>query len=105
MGADGYFEGLKTINVQLAEIMGRRYVIDHCISAFRQSQEEKLFRVYVTDCLRAAIRSDGARYWDLIKPQTDTRTDVEIVNSIKDKMRRLMNEPTELGGVSDAGLN
>lgn len=92
MGADEYFEGLKTINLDLLEIMGRRYVIEHCISAFRAKQEEKMFRVYVTDALRALCRSEGTRYWDMIKPNTGNKQDEEIVNEIKDKIRSLNDE-------------
>lgn len=93
MGADEYFEGLKTINLDLLEIMGRRYVIEHCISAFRAKQEEKLYRVYVTDALCALCGSNGMRYWEMIQPKTDdSRQDEEIINGIKDKIRSLNDE-------------
>lgn len=73
-------------------------MIEHCISAFRQKQEERIFRVYVTDCLKALCRSDGARFWDLIKPTKDEgQTEVETVNNIKDRMRGINDESAESG--------
>lgn len=97
MGADEYFEGIKSVNPQLLEIMGRRYVIESCISALNSKHEEMMFRVYVTDALRALCRSNGARYFDLISRKADTRQDAEVVNDIKDKMRGLNDESAELG--------
>ena len=33
--------------------MGRRYVIDHCISALKLNNEVRSYRIYVTDALMA----------------------------------------------------
>lgn len=86
------------------EMMGRRYVIDCCISAFRAKQEDLIYRVYVTDLLRALTRADCARYYDLIKPtKDDGQTVVETVNDIKDRLRGLNDEQrNELGSEPDA---
>lgn len=42
--------------MDLAEIVGNGYVMDHCISVFLHETKEKTdelkYRIYVTDCLR-----------------------------------------------------
>lgn len=99
MGADEYAEGLRTINPQLLEILGRSYVIESCITAFRVKQEEMIYRVYITDTLRAIARSGAPRYWDFIKPSKDEgQSDVQAVNEIKDRLRGINDESAELGG-------
>lgn len=40
-------------------------MIEHCVSAFNKIQEEKLYRIYVTDCLKV-ITGTKARYKDWI---------------------------------------
>ena len=37
--------------------MGPRYILDHCIEAYRQEQEEKQFRAYITDGIMAATEN------------------------------------------------
>lgn len=39
--------------MDLLELLGSGYVIEHCVSAFSERQKEKSFKVYVTDCLQA----------------------------------------------------
>ena len=71
----------------MLDLFGRRYVIDHCISAFRIQAEEKIYRVYVTDGLRALCGGQGDRYYDLITPgKEETRTAEEIIDNIKGKL-------------------
>ena len=33
-------------------MLGKKYLIDYCLSCFLKEQDEKLFRAYVTDALR-----------------------------------------------------
>ena len=35
------------------ELLGRGYVIEHCISALKSNNEEKAYKIYVTDALKA----------------------------------------------------
>lgn len=99
MGADEYGEGLRTVNPQLLEIMGRSYVIECCITAFRVKQEELIYREYVTTMLRGLARSEAPRYMDIIKPSSvDEQNVVEKVNDIKDRMRGINDESAESGG-------
>lgn len=61
MGADEYFRLCESIRLDLLELYGSGYVIDHCIAAFHAIQEEKGYRMYVTDALKA-IAENSARY-------------------------------------------
>ena len=40
--------------------MGSGYVIEHCVSAFRKSEEEKAFRGYLSDAAMAISRNTSA---------------------------------------------
>lgn len=33
-------------------MIGKGYVIDHCVSLFKKKQEKKLYQIYVTDTLK-----------------------------------------------------
>lgn len=50
----------------------------------KQALEEKAYRIYVTDSLRAIINNpENQRYADMIKPQkVETRTAKEIIDHI-----------------------
>lgn len=41
------------------ELFGRGYVIDHCIAFFKNRQEERLYKAYVTDVLRTLAELTG----------------------------------------------
>ena len=97
MGADRYGEYIQSIRLDLLELFGSGYVIQHCISAFTKDQKEQLYRVYITDALKIiaenTARSNGgnmiqARYAELINPpEEETRTKDEIVGNIRAKIR------------------
>lgn len=57
--------------------MGTGYVVEYCVSRFREKQEEKLYKAYITDALMTLnnniARAFGGntitvRYLDLGKP-------------------------------------
>ncbi len=54
MGAEAWFDALEDIRLDLLNIYGRRYVIEHCVSAIRRKNEAKdeLFKIYITDMLK-----------------------------------------------------
>ena len=60
----------------------------------KQAQEELLYRVYMTDSIKALVGNE-TRYADLImrsdKENADTRSADEIKSDIKSKLRRLGN--------------
>jgi hypothetical protein len=39
--------------LDLLDLFGSGYVIDHCVSAFSKKQQDKLYKIYVTDCLQS----------------------------------------------------
>lgn len=55
----------------------------------RQALEDKAYRIYVTDSLRAIINNpSNMRYADAIKPQrVEKRTATEIINHIKNGLQ------------------
>ena len=66
----------------------------YCIARYKREQEEKAYRVYVTDALRLTVENTAkfaggnyikARYIDIIEPKkVDTRTgDVIVADIIK----------------------
>ena len=56
VGPNGYLDLCEDIRLDLLELYGRGYVIDHCIAALLRKQKkeakETLFRMYVTDALK-----------------------------------------------------
>ena len=72
----------------MLELYGSGYVIEHCISAFRKSQEEKAYRIYVTDALYY-LGGLNMRFADIIKPQVhETRSANEIIDNLKAKLSK-----------------
>lgn len=33
-------------------LFGKGYAIQHCVSLFRKEQEEKAYKIYITECLK-----------------------------------------------------
>lgn len=52
MGTDEYFEAITTIRLDMLELIGRGYAIEHCVSFFNKKREEQAFRYYITDAIR-----------------------------------------------------
>ena len=52
MGSAKYTELISTIRLDLLDLFGSRYVIDHCIAALNKSRKESAYRSYVTDALK-----------------------------------------------------
>jgi hypothetical protein len=120
MGADEYFECIRDINPITLSFMERSYVIDFCIAALKKKREELLYRVYITDCLKAIAENTAhyvgttglvkagmtmqSRYADLVldkqntkgkAPQKEkTQTADEVVETIKNKLKKLGSKPS-----------
>ena len=87
MGSDQYLELLETVRLDYAEMLGSGYIIEHCVSAFNKLQEEKIYRIYVTDTLKS-LSGANVRWYDLIdRTPRDERTFEEIT---KDVWSRIM---------------
>ena len=80
----------------MLDLLGKSYVVDHCIAFFKKRSENELYQVYTADALFyineiIATRFSGKmlskRYYDLLhKKPEDTRTAQEIVDSIRSKL-------------------
>jgi hypothetical protein len=78
-------------------VLGKGYIISHCVAFIKKEQEEQIFRLYITDALKILTENTakmygGAsltkRYADIIdmsKP-VETRTQEEIIDHIKRKL-------------------
>lgn len=92
----------------MAEIMGRRYIIEHCATEYRRRMLDKAYQTYITDCLKGIAdlnlkyfsHNNNAelitkRFADILRPENvDKRTSDEIASDI---MAR--------AGLSFAGVN
>lgn len=72
-------------------------MIDHCVSAFSQMQQDKLYRIYLTDALKyisentmgGERRSGMSKRWiDLAEPKVveETRSAEEIISDFKRRL-------------------
>lgn len=83
---------MRSIRLDMLELMGSGYVIEHCVSAFRKEQAEMQYRSYIADALKAladnTARHGGVimreRYADMIGSgkKKDTRTGDEIAQDV-----------------------
>ncbi len=92
----------------MLEVLGRGYVIEHCISTLKSNNETKSYRIYVTDALMAIAENTthllGAqgvvdygktiktRWIDTLKPAPeeepeDNRPSEEIASDIWQRIR------------------
>ena len=68
----------------MLELFGSGYVIDHCIAAYNDRQEQLSWQIYMADSAAAIINGLGGesrfpRWWNLIhKEQKEERTGDEI---------------------------
>lgn len=75
------------------ELFGSGYVIDHCISAYNLYTEDKIYKMYVTDVLRAG--RDIPRWIDLIEQSygdENKETAEEIVSRLSEGLDKLGGE-------------
>ena len=95
-GADGYFESVRDIRLDLLELLGRGYVVENCIAFFKIKREREKYLMYYADCL-SILTDNTARYTggkyikrlsEIEKPE-EKRTASEIIDSIKAKLREV----------------
>ena len=88
----------------MLDLMGSDYVLDYCVDAALQDNENKLLTVYFTDVLRGILSGvchlgnvdvEIPRWLDWQKddrPAEKQKTSDEIISSIKDTLRKLGGE-------------
>ena len=81
-------------------MFGSGYVIEHCISVFKNMQDEKAFRIYMTDVgyqlsnfIGKIYGASGdlvkSRYCDIIQPAKPKKEETaeDIITRIRKKLR------------------
>lgn len=82
----------------MVELLGRQYVLDFCVSECSAMNQEKAYRVYMSDVLKVLAEGYYAahggklelpRLYDQLYGPTEpeeTRTEAEIIEDIKRKL-------------------
>lgn len=85
-------------------MLGKGYIIEHCIAYIKQKAEEDLYRGYITDAFRVIanntshLREGGMemsmRFADILaerEPQHEKpeMTGQQVISNMKDKLRKL----------------
>lgn len=64
------------INLEMLDLIGKGYIVDHCVSLFNNKAKERLYQTYITDTLKCLNdnlakviggTSIKARYYDLLE--------------------------------------
>ena len=97
MGADGFAECLDTIRIDLMDILGKGYIIQHCVAFLKNKAVYKAYQICVTDALKVIAENTAhanggltlnMRFADVISDeQPEERTEEEIINNLKEKLR------------------
>lgn len=88
--------------MDLLDLFGRGYVIEHCISHLKQISKDEAYRIYITDALKAIADNTGKlvkdgvgmrkRFSDFISESADeSDKDAEKeAQKIKDHMKNVL---------------
>lgn len=86
----------------MLELLGKSYVIDHCINYLKKTNEETALKVYITDALKAVVENTGksinggvamrSRFIDILnEAQEEDQEDAEEkAEKIKANMKRTL---------------
>ena len=102
VGGLKYGELCSTVDLEKLDLLGRVFLIEHCIYEYNRQQKRLAYEVYITDRLKAINDSvvsfyGGAsatkRYADYIaemekKPEPE-RTAEQVISSISEKLERI----------------
>lgn len=61
MGANSYQRAISTLRLDFLELLGKGYVIDHCVSFFLDELKKERELYYIADCLRV-LTENTARF-------------------------------------------
>ena len=91
MGAEEYTRCLQGIDLNLAELLGSEYIIEHVVLAFSEYQRKKARDIYLTDVCKnindmlATVLggySMTARFVDLTETREPEKTGDDIVREV-----------------------
>lgn len=94
MGEEEYQLGIESLNLNLAEICGKQYIIEHIVADYKQRSAEKMYKYYITDLLKSLAESQrisvNQRYYDMINENcTGEKTADQIAADILEEFERL----------------
>lgn len=93
----------------MLEILGRRYVIDHCVLRLKQISEYEAYRTYITDALQGItnntarlVNKDGMvimskRFADMISNKKNDPIDIDTEQKAQEIKLRISNLLDKLG--------
>lgn len=93
----------------MLELLGRDYVIDHCISRLNLEAENQLYRTYVTDSLKTIMENTAyltrkgkalsARYVDILNnmKNPNTQNSVDEQQRAEETIEKMKNRLDALG--------
>lgn len=98
------------------DLLGRMYLIEHCIYVYNENLKRRAYEVYVTDRLKAINESlasffggstPNSRYYDFLErtehPRAEeTRTAEQVISDISDKLEKLGNGSVQTSSETDA---
>ena len=87
-------------------MLGKSYIIDHCIQYLKKTNEDRIFRLYVTDALKIITKNTSLlggtyieeSYNDIISGNTAKKEDAdpeEIKDRIRSKLAKIENGKEE----------
>ena len=87
----------------MLDLIGRGYVIDHCVSTLIVLNKEEIYRNYVTQALKAISVNTSKEYggeymktdfYSIINPpKEEKRTAEEIIEQVTSKIKGVQDEP------------
>lgn len=103
-------------------MLGKQYIIDHCINQIKKESEETALRVYITDALKAVVENTAKigggvtmrrRYADIINNVPDDEETNEqaqkraegIINNMKAKLNSLSRKEDADDAVDESVCN
>ncbi len=103
-------------------MLGKQYIIDHCINQIKKESEQTALKVYVTDALKAVVENTAKigggvtmrrRFADIINNVPDdeeTKEDAQkrakgIIDNMKAKLNSLSRKEAADDGVNETVCN
>lgn len=108
MGSECYLKCIENINLELLDLFGIDYLIDHVLIEIKKRNKDKVYKIYISDALRAIANNTAQialkkqsyillekRWIDIIdyknktneQPEDDPRSCDEIVSDMWKRIR------------------
>lgn len=97
MGADEYFDCIASVRLDLLELFGSGYVIEHCVSVLNIKQKNDLWKDYIATGLQLLVsnlasafggKTLSLSYRELVSQEKEEEiTEEEIIENIQRKLK------------------